>query len=228
MNETENSSKNTISANEVSLLACDRLLNAAESLFAERGYDGTSIRDITAKADCNLAAVNYHFHSKDNLYTEVFRRRLQLIRNTRLESIESSMNEDVVRPDLKKLLRSFAKTFIGTTLENSTWRNFMRLMTREMLDNHLPSNLFYEEIIAHIQPVMVKALVKLCPGLTEPQAARSLFSIVGQLIHAIHLKEMFSKVENIDLPIFDLDKYLDHIVEFSAAGILGMAKQGGQ
>jgi AcrR family transcriptional regulator len=51
----------------------ERILKAAERLFAERGYDGTSIRAIVAKARVNQAAINYHFDGKDGLYREVLR-----------------------------------------------------------------------------------------------------------------------------------------------------------
>jgi len=51
----------------------ERILKAAERLFAERGYDGTSIRAIVAKARVNQAAINYHFEGKDGLYREVLR-----------------------------------------------------------------------------------------------------------------------------------------------------------
>ncbi len=51
----------------------ERIVKAAERLFAERGYDGTSIRAIVAKARVNQAAINYHFDGKDGLYREVLR-----------------------------------------------------------------------------------------------------------------------------------------------------------
>jgi AcrR family transcriptional regulator len=51
----------------------DRIMKAAERLFAERGYDGTSIRAIVARAHVNQAAINYHFEGKDGLYREVLR-----------------------------------------------------------------------------------------------------------------------------------------------------------
>ena len=51
----------------------ERIMKAAERLFAERGYDGTSIRAIVAKARVNQAAINYHFAGKDGLYREVLR-----------------------------------------------------------------------------------------------------------------------------------------------------------
>ena len=49
----------------------DRILDAARHLFAEHGYDGTSIRDITIAAEANVAAVGYYFGSKDGLYGDV-------------------------------------------------------------------------------------------------------------------------------------------------------------
>jgi len=54
----------------------EKILDAAEALFAEHGFEGASMRMITARAGVNLAAVNYHFGSKENLLREIFRRRL--------------------------------------------------------------------------------------------------------------------------------------------------------
>lgn len=54
----------------------DRILGAAEELFAQHGFAGTSLRQLTTQADVNIAAVNYHFGSKENLVNEVFRRRM--------------------------------------------------------------------------------------------------------------------------------------------------------
>src|ERR1700688_3098024 len=51
----------------------ERMMKAAERLFAERGYDATSVRAIVAKARVNQAAINYHFDGKDGLYREVLR-----------------------------------------------------------------------------------------------------------------------------------------------------------
>ena len=54
----------------------DRILGAAEELFAQHGFAGTSLRQVTSRADVNIAAVNYHFGCKENLVNEVFRRRM--------------------------------------------------------------------------------------------------------------------------------------------------------
>ncbi|MEM9290066.1 MAG: TetR/AcrR family transcriptional regulator [Acidobacteriota bacterium] len=62
----------------------DSLLDAAEFLFAEKGIQATSLRAVTRRAGANLAAVNYHFGSKDGLVREVFRRRLEPVNQERL------------------------------------------------------------------------------------------------------------------------------------------------
>src|SRR5580658_5440109 len=63
----------------------ERIMKAAERLFAERGYDGTSIRAIVAKARVNQAAINYHFEGKDGLYREVLREAFGALTEQQLE-----------------------------------------------------------------------------------------------------------------------------------------------
>ena len=63
----------------------ERILDVAETLFMEHGYEATSLRAITAAADVNLAAVNYHFGSKEELFQSVLTRRLDPMNQRRLE-----------------------------------------------------------------------------------------------------------------------------------------------
>ncbi|MEO8049881.1 MAG: TetR/AcrR family transcriptional regulator [Acidobacteriota bacterium] len=66
-----------------------RILNAAEKLFGMDGFDATSLRDITAEAQVNLAAVNYHFQSKDSLIDAIIERRIQPINQRRFEMLDA-------------------------------------------------------------------------------------------------------------------------------------------
>ena len=79
-NKTENNNNNDSKA------VRERLLDAAEGFFSEKGFDSTSVRDLTATADSNIAAVNYYFGGKEKLYIEVFHRRMGAIRNIRVNS----------------------------------------------------------------------------------------------------------------------------------------------
>src|ERR1700743_947942 len=67
-----------------------RILDAAEKLFGLKGFEATSLRDITAEADVNLAAVNYHFQSKESLIDAVIARRLEPVNRPRLELLAAA------------------------------------------------------------------------------------------------------------------------------------------
>ena len=58
----------------------ERILLASQKLFAEKGFDATSVRDLTTEARCNVASVNYYFGGKDNLYLETFRSMVEVLR----------------------------------------------------------------------------------------------------------------------------------------------------
>ena len=65
----------------------NRLLDAADALFCEKGFDGVSVRELTAAAGCNVAAVNYYFGGKDNLYAEMFRRQFGMMIQRNMEAL---------------------------------------------------------------------------------------------------------------------------------------------
>jgi len=67
-----------------------RILDAAENLFGDRGFEATSLRDITAQAGVNLAAVNYHFQTKDSLIDAVIQRRIEPVNCQRLKLLEDA------------------------------------------------------------------------------------------------------------------------------------------
>ena len=198
----------------------DRLLDAAEGIFCERGFKGASIRDIAASAGCNIASVNYYFGSKEKLYEEVWHRHLIPMRDARIAGINKVMSQSVVRPDLEDLLRSFADTFVGSMVDSSRMSQLSKLMAREYIDSHLPTNMFVEEVMMPTITAMNSALAKTCPDLDESKILPVIFSIVGQLVHLVHVKTMFEHGGNdLNLPAFDYHELIDHIVKFSAAGI---------
>ena len=197
----------------------NRLLGAAEQLFAEKGYEGTSVRDITATAGCNVAAVNYHFGGKENLYTEVFRRRLRSLRDIRLAAIDKVMSEDSGKAMLEELLRAFAVAFLEPVASQEQGRQIIKLVTREMFDQHLPKGMFSDEVVIPTTTSLGQAVAKLCPGLEKSKTQLCIHSIIAQLVHVIRVKEMFAQGDNPNVPTFDLARLIDHVVDFSVAGI---------
>lgn len=204
----------------------DRLLDVAEKLFCEHGFKGTSIRDIASSANCNVASVNYYFGSKDKLYLEVWRRHLIPMRDARIESIKKIMSGSRSNPNLEDLIRSFASTFVGTIVDAHNTSCLSNLMAREYIDRHLPSNIFVEDVIMPTMTAMSKALSKTCPGIDESKIVLIVFSIVGQLVHMVHVKTLLEHGDNIPGEVkFESGDVIEHIVKFSTAGIQAYVKE---
>lgn len=104
------------------------LLETAEALFADNGYSGTSIRDIAKKAGVNVALINYHFKSKENLYLIIFKRRFSAYEQVLLK-MDSGASAD-------KKLDSFLEIY-GAFIEGH--QNFHRLLSREITLLHHPA-----------------------------------------------------------------------------------------
>ena len=203
----------------------NRLLEAAEQLFCECGFDETGVRKIAALADCNLAAVNYYFGGKDKLYIEVWRRHLHIMRERIMTSIERVISENAKETYLDDLLRSFAAAFLEPIKDKSKAYRLIKLMDHEMVEPHLPKNMFLEEMIIPTFNAMQNALAKIFPGLDKSKVPFLLFSIIGQLVHLIRVQTLFDQSYPIQLPGFGLDEAVNHIVKFSAAGIRAYAEE---
>jgi AcrR family transcriptional regulator len=203
----------------------ERLLDAAEELFCEKGFEGTSVRDIASAADCNIASVNYYFGGKDKLYVEVWRRHLLQMRDMRIASIERVMSETGGKATLEELLRSYAIAFLEPLMEGEKSFRFIRLMAREMIDRHLPEGMFVKEMILPVMAALQKTLLQICPWLENGKARLVVLSVVGQLMHAVAAKTMFEQSGEPEAPKFDLSEIVEHIVAFSAAGIRAYAEE---
>ena len=206
----------------------DRLLDTAEELFCEHGFAGTSIRDIAATADCNIASVNYYFGSKEKLYIEVWLRRFHIMREARIASIDKVMSKEDGEPKLEELLTSYANAFVEPLVDKHTQGRFIKLMAREMVDQQLPQNTFFDELIAPVMAALQQALMRVCPGLDEMNARLAILSVVGQLVHTICAETMLEQSDHPQIPKFELAEMIKHIVKFSAAGIRACAGERAQ
>jgi len=202
----------------------ERLLYTAERLFSEHGFEATSVRDLASAAGCNIASVNYYFGGKEKLYEEVFRRHLIPMTDTRVASIDKVMTESNGSPQLEVLLKAFADAFIEPLADEAKASRFMKLMVREMIDSHLPSDLFVKDVIIPTLSAMQTGLVRACPGLDESKVPLIVHSIVGQLVQAVQSERMLGQTEDAGFLRLPLAVVVDHIVKFSAAGIRAYAE----
>ena len=202
----------------------DRLLDAAEVLFAEKGYAEASVREITARAGANLAAVNYHFGDKDTLYREVFLRRFRQLREERIAGIRAT-RKTRGRKGPKPILHAYVRMVLTALLtEGSAACNLSQLMLREFLTPRLPAGLFHDELMEPVERELEAALREVLPGLSEEEARLGIDSVSGQVIYVVHQAYVHGgacRNRTVSEPI---EQLTDHIVRFSAAGLRAAAR----
>lgn len=199
-----------------------RIVGAAIQLFAERGFEATSIRDITAAAQCNVASVNYHFGGKDNLYVEAARSLLSGIQDQRMAFLAARL-ESPEADDLEGFLASFAQAFVNPLVSGPHSRVFMSWFAREMIDPRLPAEVFFGEFIQPFMGLALTGLERFLPDATPAERLMCLMSVVGQLIHIVKGFHLIARTER-ELPLIpNVEDQITHVVRFSAGGIRAIA-----
>jgi AcrR family transcriptional regulator len=202
-----------------------RLLDSAEHFFAAHGFDGTSVRDITNHAGCNVAAVNYYFSGKENLYVEVFAWKMDMLRDVRVDGINQLMETGGRTVTLEQLLTVFAELFIQPMADRDAGGRLMKLWMREIIDHRLPGRMFMDQTVKPVFAAFTEAMLKVCPGLDAADAMLCIQSVIAQLKQVICAREMFPDTDGSEIGLDDMTEAVKHIVTFSAAGIRHYAKQ---
>lgn len=165
----------------------DRIMDAAEALFALNGSSGASLRAITRRAKVNLAAVHYHFGSKDRLLEAVLARRLLPLNAERIRRLETYQMEAGRK---KVRLENIIEAMVGPALrlsrdENKGGRIFMRLLGRLVLEPDARiQNLLtgqFETVLKKFMPSLTVAL----PHLSPEDFFWRLHFLVGSMAHTM-------------------------------------------
>ena len=162
----------------------ERLFDAAEELFAEKGVRQTSLREITGLAGVNLASVNYYFGSKLGLIEAVLRRRLDPLNTERLKRlsiIEDNTRGSGTSPDVRGVMRAIFEPIL-TMMPSEA---FLRLIARSMTD---PDETVKEIFLREIKPVfqlMFKLLKDACPHVPEDCLFWRVQFALGAMAHSL-------------------------------------------
>lgn len=145
----------------------DRILDAAETLLASNGYAATSLRAITVEAGANVAAIHYHFGSKQSLLEALFKRRVSSINDERLRLLDAAEARTESPPSLDEVLRIFLEPALRRLgSDDAGWTRFTRVMGRvlgETGDHVHAIQQVFSEIRARFVPALGRALPKLSP-----------------------------------------------------------------
>jgi AcrR family transcriptional regulator len=193
----------------------ERIAEAAGEIFAERGFDGTTVRDICQRAGANIAAVNYYFGDKQRLYVEA------VVRSHRWRMEQAPLPEWTNGTPAETKLADFITTFIRRVRSGpeDTWHT--KLMMREMAH---PTAACAELVQSSIRPqfeILLSILSELLPSdVSDEQLRLTGFSIVGQCLfyHFADpvIRNLLTSDEYSEL---EVAKLAQHILDFSLSSI---------
>lgn len=190
-----------------------RLLEAAEEVFARRGFDGATVREICDRAGMNVAAINYHFGDKGRLYTDTVRNAHQC------GMAQMHLPDWPVDAPPAERLRAFIQT-MARTMHEPVRLSALQLMMRELSN---PSPAVAAVVREQIQPMAhrLRAIVaELLPHLPASTHLMIGFSVVGQCLYYRqnrHVSELLFGAEHV--AALDADAVADHITRFTLAAL---------
>ena len=198
-----------------------RILDAAAEVFAEHGFQASTVRDICHRAEANVAAVNYHFGDKEALYNEVFRYTSRIT----LETYPPFAAELATAPPELRL-RHFVRAFLQKVMAEDRTALHGKLMAHEMIRPTAILDAVFEEAIRPQAERLAALVQEIAEGVPPATAKRCCLSIVGQILFYKHCRPIVTRVDShFGTPADDLETLTDHITEFSVVGLQHLARK---
>jgi AcrR family transcriptional regulator len=199
----------------------ERILDAAEALFVEHGFEATSMRMITGRAGVNLASVNYHFGSKEALIQEVFRRRLTWLNEARLNALERFEAEAKGAP-LKP--HQIVEAFFGVSLRMAAdtehgGHTFMRLLGRTYTEPSAFVRQFLADEYAAVVPRFKQALFRSLPDVPPEEILWRFHFMLGAMSYAIAGTDALQLVAEYELDEKDPGALARRLMPFLLGGL---------
>jgi TetR/AcrR family transcriptional regulator, regulator of cefoperazone and chloramphenicol sensitivity len=198
----------------------DRILDEAEALFAANGFSAVTVREITAAAGCNLAAVNYYFGSKRKLYIEVFKDRW-IPRAIRVQDHFYSLIERDQNPSAITLVRALAEAFLAGPLLDEELHRHHQLMSRELSQPGEALEMVAEQVM---RPFFKELGERLRPLLTEDPTSERLtldiMCIFSMVLYFNFARAAVTQITGRDYDSVFRSQLIEQIIDFSHMGLL--------
>lgn len=193
-----------------------QLLEAAAEVFAQRGFDAATVREICDKAGANIASVNYHFRDKETLYAEVLKHALNRANAKYPAGAGLKPNASV-----EQRLRSFVHSFLLRIFEEGPHAWHGKLMLREMVK---PTAALDALVEAEISPMAgrLQGIVREIRGnkATAAEVRLSAMSVVSQILFYHHCRPVVTRMfPDLKFDRREIDRLAEHITEFSLAAL---------
>jgi AcrR family transcriptional regulator len=187
-----------------------RILDAAEKLFGHNGFDATSLRDITAEAQVNLAAVNYHFQSKESLVDAVIVRRLEPVNRRRIEML----NVAGPTPSIEQVVEAF----IAPVILQGDMQNAAPLIGRVLSNPAEFAVRIFQKQLAPVARRFEEAIAAAVPGIPAEERFWRLHFMAGTMTHVLALWDVLPMMTPLPIAPIERQAVVQRMVRFLAAG----------
>ncbi|MCG9682711.1 TetR family transcriptional regulator [Vibrio sp. Isolate23] len=197
----------------------EKILDVAEALFAEHGFNDTSLRTITSKAGVNLASVNYHFGDKKTLVRAVLNRYLEAFMPAVQDAlINLNLNEDYAMSDVFESLRGPLRA-LNDVRPNGTSR-FMLLIGRGYTDVQGHLRWFITTRYQDTLSLFTESVMKANPKLTQEELFWRLHFTLGTCVFTMASSQALMEIaENAYEKQMDAKSIVDQLIPYLAAGV---------
>lgn len=196
------------------------VLDAAEKLFAERGFAATSLRRITAEAGVHLAAVNYHFGSKDGLIEAVFERYIRPLSAERLRILDAAESAAAGAPSVEAIVQAFvAPVFHFRAASRTSAEITMKLYgrTHSAPDTRVRS-IFFRQFGA-VRARFTAAFARALPRLPRPELYWRMHFAIATVAQSMADPERLLALSDNTCDPYDAEATISRLVPFLAAGL---------
>jgi len=200
----------------------ERILDAAERLFAAEGFHNASLRTITGEAGANLAAVNYHFGSKEALLEAVFERRLvplNHLRREKLVEVREAARSNGHQPQTVEVLRAFVEPTLLFRDSGAGADAFVRMVGRALAE---PDDTLRNIFMRHMEPIfflLYDTLADALPQLTPADLFWRLHFALGAVSHTLCIAGRFKVLPPGVTPPWDAASLTSLLLDFITAGM---------
>ncbi len=198
-----------------------KLLDAAEQLFAEKGFESVSVRDITQLAKSNVAAVNYHFGSRENLLTLVMTRYMTPVNEERLARLDTLERKWAGKSvPLEESIDALVRPLVGQVRKSElSERLFYKLMGRTFAQqgDGLPPQI--EEQLRSVVQRFTRAFAKALPTVHADDLTWRIHFMVGGMIHMLTHQDILHRLTHGASGTPSMEAVVSRFIRFSAAGM---------
>lgn len=195
------------------------ILSAAERLYADRGFADVTLRDIVAEASVNLAAVNYHFGSKDELIAELFVTRSLATNRERLNELKAAETDGGGRAGIDAILRALVGPTVRGCLGPDRERSpAARFMIRASIESVPPIRRIKNREIDHLRK-FAAAMRRSLPDCSEVELYWGLHFALAMAHQTIRDSERLTKLSDGLCDLNDVDGIIERIVAVSVKAL---------